>query len=305
MKTNAIVRIVLLSLAIIILGSLLLGVLSIRRLAVKLDESEFVEDLNIPAFLDDVLEDSSDEVHIVSGEKKTAIFAADEVDSLVIEWAAGDIVIQHGDTDTITVAEESVSNKKYEMRIFQTGKTLEIKFCDDGINFIGINNIKAVDKDLVITVPMQWNMRELEVDAASADLTVSDMTIQTANFNMASGEIYMYNCDVDTIDLDTASGDVEFTGTLNVLECDAASANCIVTVFNSPKHINMDSASGNLELFLPDDCGFRCNMETLSGHFSSDFSTSNSDGLYIYGDGACQIDMDAMSGSISIRKNNQ
>lgn len=302
MKTSAIIRIVLFSLAIVILGSLLLGVLSIGRLATKLNESEFFKELNISEFLDDVIDEGSEDVHIISGEGKTAVFGSDEVDSLVIEWATGSIVIERGDTDTITISEDAVSNKRYEMEISRSGKTVEIQFCDDAISFVGITNIKAINKDLVITVPQQWEMRELEVDAASADLIVSDMTIQTADFNMASGEIRMHNCNVDKIDLDTASGDVEFSGTLNVLECDAASANCVIEVFNAPNQINMQSASGNLELYLPEDCGFRCSMETLSGHFSSDFPTGNSDGLYIYGNGICQIDLEAMSGNIFIHK---
>lgn len=302
MKSSAIVRIVLFSLAIVILGSVLLGVLSIGRLATKLSESEFIKNLDIPAFMDEVLDDVSEEVHIISGDGKSAAFGVDELDSLVIEWAAGSIVIQRGETNVITISEEAVSNSKYEMEISKVGKTAEIQFCEDDISIWGITSFDSISKDLVITVPQNWDMRELEVDAASADLIISDMTIQNANFNMASGEIRMHNCNVDKIDLDTASGDVEFTGTLNVLDCDAASANCVVTVYNTPKHINMDSASGNLELILPEDCGFICDMETLSGHFSSDFPTDISDGRHIYGNGACQIELDAMSGSIFIRK---
>ena len=302
MKTSAIVRIILFSLAIVILGSLLLGILSIGRLAAKLSESDFIDGLNISAFLEDVLPENNDNVYVVPGEGKTAVFEADEIDSLTIEWVAGSIVLQRADTDKVMIAEEAVSNSKYEMNIAKIGKSVEIQFCEDDIGIIEITSFKSINKDLVITVPMEWDMRELEVDAASADLTIDALNIQSANFNMASGEIHMRNCNVDKIDLDTASGDVEFSGTLNVLECDAASANCIVKAYNTPSKINMQSASGNLELFLPEDCGFTCNMQTLSGHFSSEFSTSASDGRYTYGNGACKIDLDAMSGNISIRK---
>lgn len=303
MKNSAIIRIILFSLAIVILGGVLMSVITIGRIAEKLGDSDELDKMNIPAFLEGIIDEDSEDVIVVSGSGKSAVFAPDEVDSLEIEWAAGSIVIERGNTDSITISEDAVSKEKYEMEISRSGKTVKIQFCKDSIDHIGITGIKSVSKNLVITIPQAWEMEELEVDAASADVFISDMNIRTADFNMASGEIQMKNCNVNTVDLDTASGDVEFSGTLNALECDAASANCVVKVFNVPSRINMSSASGNLELYLPEDCGFTCNMETLSGSFSSDFSASGLDGKYIYGNGECQIDIEAMSGNITIRKN--
>ena len=42
--------------------------------------------------------------------------------------------------------------------------------------------------------------------------------------------------------------------------------------------------------------------KTLSGDFDSEFPTSMSGGDYICGDGRCRIEMDAMSGNVTIRK---
>ena len=302
MKTSAIVRIVLFTLAILILGSILLGVLLIGQLATNLKESKLLENFHISDFVEDVIDMSNEDVFVVSGEGKSAVFDPNEFDALEIEWAAGSISIQPGNTDVITITEDAVSNPKYEMQFSNSGNTIKIEgFEDDTIHF-GITSFKVVSKDLVITVPQDWYCKKLEVDAAAADLTINNMRIDTIDFDSASGELRLNNCHVDKIDLDTASGDVEFSGTLNVLECDAASASCTIEVFNIPSRIEMQSASGNLELHLPEDCGFTCQMETLSGHFNSDFSTSSSNGQYVYGNGACRIDLEAMSGNIFIRK---
>ena len=51
--------------------------------------------------------------------------------------------------------------------------------------------------------------------------------------------------------VDTASGNIYFEGTLNALDCDAASASCEIVVNNVPEYIEMEMASGDLNLTLP------------------------------------------------------
>ena len=70
---------------------------------------------------------------------------------------------------------------------------------------------------------------------------------------------------------------------------------------NVPYEIDMDTASGCLELFLPKDAGFAVKMDTMSGKFDSDFPYSTKNGVYLSGDGACRINMSSMSGGVSIR----
>ena len=133
-------------------------------------------------------------------------------------------------------------------------------------------------------------------------MKIENLTIREFDFDGASGICTLDNCNVDEVDVDTASGDVNFTGTLDVLSCDAASANCSVTVFNAPRAIEMNAASGDLELVLPPHAGFTCNMDTISGDFDSDFEFGTIGETYIHGDGDCEIKVSAMSGDVSILK---
>ena len=102
--------------------------------------------------------------------------------------------------------------------------------------------------------------------------------------------------------INTASGTLNFNGELQELECDAASADCNIRVSNSPKKIECNSASGNLILSLPEDCGFSCESDGLNVDFSSDFPTTIEDGRHVYGNGSCQINFDTLSGSLAIYK---
>ena len=142
----------------------------------------------------------------------------------------------------------------------------------------------------------------LELDTASTDLTVRDMIIREMEIDSASGTAKFENCTVSSLDVDTASGDVTFSGSLNELDFEAASASFTGVLENVPDKVKMDSMSGDLALTLPEDAGFTVSLDAMSSDFSSDFPTVKKNKSYVCGDGHCKIDVDAMSGDVSILK---
>lgn len=235
------------------------------------------------------------------GEKNT--FHASEISEIEIEWVAGDILIQTGNTDQITVDEDGNFEEKYAMILKQQGNELKVVFCKDGLNnFIGINSTNNLSKDLTITVPVDWVCDSLEIDAASATVEVNDMTIREVNFDGASGACEFENCTVNEIDIDTASGDVRFIGSLDILDCDAASASVYAVLSNTPSRLDMDTMSGDLDITLPENAGFALSIGGMDTDFTSDFETTVKNGNHVAGDGSCRINIDAMSGDVTIRK---
>lgn len=289
MKSNAIVRIVLYSLAIIVLLGILITGITVGMFMVDTDFS-------IGGFT--VSLGGSDEINGTASSSGTV--DADQINKISIDWAVGSVTLQPGDVENITFQETGSFDEDNAMIWNQSGKTLEIKFSKPRV-FFGIS-YNGSAKDLVITVPRDWNCTELELDAASATVWIKDLTVGTVDFDGASGTLTLENCAVDQLDIDTASGDVHFTGTLRELDCDAASADIVCVLENTPDRIDMDMASGDLDLTLPEDCGFTVSMDGLSTDFSSDFSTSSRNGSHIYGDGHCKITVDGMSGDVIIRK---
>lgn len=282
MKTNAIIRIILYCAVILVLVGILVcglsfGLFSGRRsLSVSWKESGGTV--------------------TSSGSTNAA-----GIRELSIDWASGTITIQSGDTDSITYRESGASDSKYQMVVSESGGKLSIRYCQNDV-LPGISIRGNLRKDLEIIVPRDWVCDQLEINVASADVTVTDLTIREVEFDGASGVCSFENCQVTDLDIDTASGDIRFTGTLNTLECDAASASLYAVLDNCPSRISMDSASGGLDLTLPSDAGFTLDKSTMSGDFFSDFPTTNQNGKHICGNGSCRIDFNAASGDISIRK---
>ena len=121
-------------------------------------------------------------------------------------------------------------------------------------------------------------------------------------FDGASGKCVFYNCTVEKLDLDTASGDVHFSGSLQQLDCDAVSADILLKLDNVPGSIELDTVSGDLDVTLPADAGFTVTLDAMSSEFQSDFDTTMRNDSYIGGNGRCRIDVDAMSGEVTVRK---
>lgn len=235
------------------------------------------------------------------GEKNS--FHASEISEIKIEWVSGDILIQPGSSDQITVDEDGNFDEKYAMVLKQQGNELKISFCQDGFtNFIGINSTNNLSKDLTITVPVDWVCESLKIEAASATVEVNDLTIREVDFDGASGTCEFENCTVNEIDIDTASGDVKFIGSLDILDCDAASASVYAVLSNTPNRLDMDTMSGDLDITLPEDAGFALSLEAATKDFQTDFETTMKNGNYVCGDGSCRININALSGDVTIRK---
>lgn len=285
MKGNAIVRIVIYSVAIVALLGILLS-----ATAANLYFTTSVVQTEVPA------------PTAASREINQYDFTT-QIQNIEIDWVAGSVTIHPSDSlSNIIVEERSPAESQHNMVVKQSGQTLKIEFAEDHVKFDLFSNNKVVNKDLVIRVPKNWNCNNLEIDAAATDVNIQDLTIRELDFDGASGNLILDNCNIEELDIDTASGDVEFVGTLENLDFDAASAKFYGEFYNCPRNLNMDSMSGDLELVLPEDAGFELNKDTVSGSFDTDFTFGKHNDLYICGDGNCKINVSAMSSDVSILK---
>lgn len=274
MRKNAILRIVLYSLVILLLTGILLTGLGIGAFSFSLGLS-------------------SQEYMEGSG-------AADAqmIRRIQIQWASGNIRLETEDTEDICFSESGSGDPMvYEI----LGDTLIIRYSKPTIS---IGFISYAKKDLTVTVPYDWVCEDLELEVASADISINNWTIDQSSLDTASGECVFFDCNVNTLNIDTASGSIRYIGSLNTLDCNAASANFTGSFTNIPKSLEMDSASGDLDITLPENAGFRVTLDALSGKFHSDFPATQNGNSYFYGDEACIIDFDGASGNVRIRKVN-
>lgn len=276
MRNNAIIRIIIFSIVIVILLGILLAGLGFGALMTHLN---------------------AEKTDYSTARAPTVLFPLEEVRNIQIDWAAGNIEIIAGDVDSIQVTESGSFSEQEAMAYKQAGETLYIRFKKETVTF---DTFSVAHKDLTVTVPRDWVCQKLTLDVASANITVDTLTASYVNLNTASSDSVFKACHITDLDVNTASGSVEYQGILNTLDCDAASGRFTGVFDNTPSAINMDSASGDLDITLPRDSGFRVEMDALSGRFTTDFPVTTRGDSYIHGDCACEIEYDGVSGNVMV-----
>jgi hypothetical protein len=295
-KANAIIRIILFSFLILLLSGILIAGITYNLFALNLRAGTAVEESSV-VISGPIATDETSTMGAVNAQK---------IKNLEIDWAFGSITIRPGkQKDTIRFQDDYSGDEKYHLYYTTKGDTLKIQYCKDNwedMNF-GIHLGSPLEKNLTVEVPESWLCSSLEIDAASAKLEVHDLTINEVEIDSASGAIGFENCNVVRLDVDTASGDVIFTGSLVEMDCDSASASIVANLQNVPQAMDLDTASGNLDITLPEDAGFSVKLDAMSGKFQSDFDYETHNSRHICGDGSCIINVQAMSGNVHIRKN--
>lgn len=285
MRRNAIARIVIFSITVFVLSAILVVGLSLHFFSFRTSQStEHVAVQNIS-------EELSGTYQVI------ALINPEEIRNIEIDWAAGSLEIVPADVTEIQVA---VSEPSDQIVVRHGGGTLEIRYNEKAFS-IGIHK-QAPENDLSILVPRAWECRILDIDAASAVITIDSLYIHQADIDTASGEVTFTDCYVDSLDMDSASGCLNFIGCLNELDFDSASGAAVLILANSPHSIEMDTASGKLELTLPADCGFTVDRSSLSGSFDCEFPLEKQGNLYFCGSGSCSISMDGLSAELVIHK---
>lgn len=256
MKSNAIVRIILYSLLILILSGILLTVLGADLLSFRSGSVTTTgESVSTP----------------------TTVEGAD-VANLNIEWAAGSVTIVTGNTDQITFYESGDFEEKYAMVYSQKGDTLRISYARSSVS-VGLGSIPS--KDLTIIVPEGWSCQELEIDGAALEIEINGLTVKE-------------------FDIDGAANEIDFTGSFESLECDGAACELTLNCLTKPQKIDLDGASIQMDLYLPDECGFLVQMNGLSCAFRSDLDYTSGNGDYLYGDRYCKVYADGISCSVTV-----
>lgn len=295
MKRNAIVRIVLYSLVVLILSSVLISAILANSFSVRTAANE---EHTVSVSVTEAATAPKAEAEPLPA-KAADTGNADAfpvVDKIEIDWAAGSITISPENIGDVQVTETVTSGSPRPMVCRVDKGTLKVMYNDEK-KLTGLN---LGSKDLTILVPMNWMCTELEINAASAVVNLKDLRMGEVEVNTASGNCNITDCNIDSLEVSAASADVYFTGSLREFECEGVSGNAYLTLDAAPRKISMESVSGSMDLTLPKDCGFTLERESLTAKFNCDVETTQRNGHHIYGDGSCQIELEGLSTSLTI-----
>ena len=209
---------------------------------------------------------------------------ATEISKLEIDWISGSVTIESYDGTELTFSETSEKSLTEETTMhywLQEGGHLHIQFGKSGTKF------KDLSKQLIVRVPVTWNLDKIELDVVSSGVTIDGIACNDFELDGVSAGVDIRASVMKDVEMNTVSGN---------LSADFSS----VETETRLNKLSLESVSGNVSLVLPEGWGFSAKMESVSGKVNCPFATKVDKGEYNYGDGRIDIDMESVSGSLTI-----
>jgi len=230
---------------------------------------------------------------------------AADVRRINIDWAGGSVTVMNGSGSEIRFYEAGDDSLKEEDKLhwLLSDGTLSIEPKKSSYVLPWINIGNGRDKDLVIELPEGCALESLSLECTSARCSVSGLSADSVSIENVSGEINFNGGDFKKGSFETVSGRMSIYGGFDELDADTVSGTVDLSLTKCPGDLDIDSVSGAVTLAIPAESSFRASFDSLSGEMNCGFDTRNDDGDYVCGSGACSLDINTMSGGISIVKN--
>ncbi len=229
--------------------------------------------------------------------------AAADVRAVEVHWTSGDVRIAAYDGDTVQVSEQASgsldTDKQLHWRLTDDGRLI-VQYTASGWHW-GVFRIPHK----VLTVQVPRDMAKLDVvmlEVVSADATVEGMQTAKLDANSVSGEVTLREVQADTLDVETVSGNVTASGRFERVDANSVSGEVSVASSVCPNRVDAETVSGSVELTIPENDGFTCELDSVSGDLQADFAATVSKSRMVYGDGSARFDVETVSGDVRIRK---
>jgi len=232
------------------------------------------------------------------------------VDSIKIDWVAGEVSIKPHDGNDIRLVEyaqrELRDNEK--LRYTTSGSTLEIRYTERSIR----GRIPRKQLEVLVPRELSGNMHSLSIATVSGGVNVNDIsasilnceavsgdlrlsgTFNDVDINSISGRITLENSAKNTVlNVESVSGRMDLSGDFQRVDVDTVSGSVTVTSTVTPSSLSANSVSGDFAIIIPDEASISVNHSSVSGRLSSDIPvTMESRGA--------QFEISTVSGSTNI-----
>jgi len=209
------------------------------------------------------------------------------VNSIKIEWVAGDICITPHDENEIRITElaqrELHDNEKFYVKTL--GDTLTIRYTERNLR----GNLPQKHLEILVPRELSENMHTISIDTVSSSVTVTDINATTLNCETVSGSMNFSGAFTNTnvnsmsgrftlentaqnaaVNAETVSGKMEISGNFNKVNVETVSGGVSITSIITPLSLKANSVSGSFTISVPADASLSVKHSSISGRLSSD-----------------------------------
>ena len=225
------------------------------------------------------------------------------VDSLNIDWIAGDVTVKPYDGNDFRITEFAQRELRENERLFvsMSGGTLTVKYIERSIS------VRMPQKKVEVLIPrtLSENLNRLDVDSVSGAIFIESISADTLNANSMSGSISTSSSTARSLDLNSTSGSLTVESVrADSMKLDSMSGSIHISG-STAKTLDCGTTSGSINVSGAFDS---VKLNSMSGRLTLDNSApasavtadSTSGSLELSGS-FDRASVDSMSGSVEIR----
>lgn len=156
-------------------------------------------------------------------------------------------------------------------------------------------SVRTVDGDIKIN---GLNAGHLSLSSVSGTILTDEITAERITIQTTSGDILNTESQSTVFESSTVSGDTESTMQARELIVESVSGNVSCTAVSMFDRADIQTISGNVTLYLPNNEGFELNLSTTSGSFSCDKILEREGDARIYRSGKIPLNIQTVSGNV-------
>ena len=236
-----------------------------------------------------------DGAYLESGVYKVSAQGVTKID---IKWTAGQVYLRPGDGENIEFLEASdqrLDSKSCLSYQIEDGK-LTIRY------IAGLRTDAAKDLTVFLPESLKGTLEELDVETASAEVLLEDVRVEKLDVETVSGTCSLMDGACGEADLSTTSGDIFVDGwESRSWDVETVSGYVVLSPTIFPQELDMETTSGDIDLFLPASDSFALKWKTVSGQLDSSYDDLAFDGkVYRHGPGGPVFSVETVSGNLYI-----
>jgi hypothetical protein len=232
----------------------------------------------------------------------------DRITAIELDWIDGRVeIVTCGDT-YVSLTESAdaplADAAKLRWRVDENG-VLSVKYRKSSW-FLGFGHENR-SKTLILRIPerMLPTLDSLSVEAASAEVTVNEVTAKHFDYENVSGSLTATNCSFGACELEAASGDISLPDcSIGSAEATLSGGDLLLDSAICPTSLEIETGSGDVELRIPVTSEFTLYHASKKGQLASDFSMEKNPDRYVCGDGKATFSVTTVSGNLYLTQNN-
>ena len=237
------------------------------------------------------------------------------IQTLALDWKGGDVSVFSTSGKEIKIVQKAVKNTP-EDQFFQASIEDDALVVSNGKTVAGLPIGPfpfSIGSDLEVYLPeqiyetLQWDttggdiffqpleVKELVVHTNSGDVSLGG-DFEKLDFSSNSGDLLCRDVTVKQLISQTTSGDIQASGSFARIQATSTSGDISLRTSQMITEAAIQSTSGDVVLFIPENDGFTAQLNSSTGDFICAFPDFHGGDTYRYKDGSAKIQLNTTSG---------